>query len=202
VLIFVAALALAVGLRFVLPAHQRTTVKVRWAWMPFGAALLQVALGLTALRGLLGSGRFEVVIVSYGIIGAWLIGIAWCQAPMLRLPAGLITAGWLLNVVPIVANRGMPVSASALRSIGVDRLTVSDGNLWKHVLATSHTIMPWLGDVVPVRLPLLRNVISVGDIVVLIGVLLAVRLIELPPLSTPPPSRGVPDIAVPASNAR
>jgi hypothetical protein len=180
-LIFLAVGGLAWGLRVALPPRQRAPVKVRWVWMPVVAALLQVGLNLGALRGLVGDGHFAVVVVSYAVVGAWLIGNAVYQAPALRLPAGLIAGGWVLNVIPIVANRGMPVSAGALARVGIRRPAVGDGNLWKHVLETPHTIVPWLGDVVPVPVPLLRNVISVGDIVVLIGVVLAVQLVSFAP---------------------
>ena len=197
-LISLAAVGVACGLRFALPARRLARATVRWAWMPVIAALLQVGLNVGPLRALIGQGRFAVVVLSYGIVGAWLIVNTWYQAPTLRLPAGLIAGGWVLNVIPIVANRGMPVSAGALARVGVHRSAVGNGNLWKHVLETSHTAVPWLGDVVPLPLPLLRNVISIGDIVVLVGAVLAVQLVSFAPRPERP--RGLSDLVVDASN--
>jgi Family of unknown function (DUF5317) len=198
VLIFLAVGGIAWGLRVALPPRQRARARVRWVWVPVVAALLQVGLNIGPLRELIGQDHFAVVVVSYGLVGAWLIGNAWYQAPALRLPAGLIAGGWLLNVIPIVANRGMPVSARALARIGVHHRSAGNGNLWKHVLETPHTVVPWLGDVVPVPLPLLRNVISAGDIVVLIGVVLAIQLVAFAP--RPERSRDVADLVVPAAS--
>jgi Family of unknown function (DUF5317) len=178
-LIFAAAVGVAWVARGALPARPRAAVRVRWVWMPIVAAALQIGLALSGPHAPEGNGHFAVVALSYAIVGAWLIGNTWTQAPPLRLPAGLVAGGWVLNVIPILANRGMPVSAAALARIGVHRSSVGQGNLSKHVLANSHTIAPWLGDVVPLPLPLLRNVISVGDIVVVVGAMLAVQVIDI-----------------------
>jgi hypothetical protein len=178
-LIFVVAMAAAWAARGLLPARSRARVRVRWVWMPVVAALFQVGLGLDGRGGTIDTGRFAVIVASYGLIGLWLIGNAWYQAPPLRVPAGLIAGGWVLNVIPILANRGMPVSAAALARIGVRHPALSNGNLGKHVLATSHTMVPWLGDVVAVPLPLLRNVVSLGDIVLVLGAVLAVQLVQV-----------------------
>lgn len=199
-LIFLGALGVACALRRALPDRARARASVRWAWMPVCAVLMQVALGVGALRALVGADRFGVVVASYVIVGAWLIANACSQARSLRLPAGLIAGGWLLNLIAIVSNRGMPVSAAALARLGVRRPNVRDGNLSKHVLATSHTVLPWLGDTIAVPVPLLRNVISVGDIVALVGVVLAVQLIGF----TPRADRSVrpSDLAMQAANPR
>jgi hypothetical protein len=178
-LIFLAAVGVAWGVGLVLPARRRVRIRARWLALPLVAALLQVALGVGGLRSLIGDSRFAIVALSYAIIGGWLIANIRYQASPLRLPAGLVAGGWALNVIPILANRGMPVSAAALARIGVRHPTMSSGNLGKHVLATSHTVLPWLGDVVAIPLPLLRNVISVGDIVVVIGVMLGIQYVDL-----------------------
>lgn len=86
---------------------------------------------------------------------------------------GLLAAGWLLNLAAIVPNGGMPVSLHAAREIGAPaHIDVTEGNLYKHVPASGETALPWLGDVVPVRA--LGSVISVGDVVMFLGLVLAV----------------------------
>ena len=92
----------------------------------------------------------------------------WSQPGGLRAAFVVLAAGWLLNVVPLALNDGMPVSSVAMRSAGVSGEVVDEGNLWKHVPATSSTDASWLGDVIPV--PPLRVVISVGDVVLLAGI--------------------------------
>jgi hypothetical protein len=82
---------------------------------------------------------------------------------------GLVAGGWLLNLVAIVPNEGMPVSESALRSAGIaSSVSITHGHLSKHVLLNSGTVLRALGDVIP--LPWFRSVISVGDIVMAIGI--------------------------------
>lgn len=178
-LIFVAAVVVAWGWRALLPSTRLAKGKVRWVWMPIGAVLLQVGLTIGALRGFVGDGRIEVVLFSYVVVGAWLVGNAYLQPSPLRLSAGLIAGGWALNFVPIVTNRGMPVSAAALARLGVHNANIADGNLWKHILATPHTVVPWLGDIIPVPIPILRNVISVGDIATLVGIVLFVHRLDV-----------------------
>lgn len=178
-LIFLAAIAVAFGLRRVLPERTHASVRLRWPFLPLVALLLQVVLGIGWLRHAVGGERFALVVVSYAIVGAWLIVNTTLQVPALRAPAGVIAAGWLLNTIPIVLNRGMPVSTSALTRIGMRLSSVSDGNLWKHVPAGPSTVLPWLGDVIPVPVPVFRNVVSLGDLVMMVGAMLAVQVVGL-----------------------
>lgn len=112
--------------------------------------------------------RDAVVVASYAGIGLWLVLNARSQRDGLRLAFVVLAVGWLLNVVPMALNDGMPVSAAALRAAGASGEEVDEGNLWKHVPATSSTEAAWLGDVIPVAPA--RAVISVGDVVLLAGV--------------------------------
>ena len=41
-------------------------------------------------------------------------------------------------------------------------------------------MFPWLGDVIPVPIPVLRNVVSIGDLFMVAGAMLAVQLVGLP----------------------
>jgi hypothetical protein len=202
-LLFIAALLIAVFLRKVHPSSNRQRPVVRWIGLPVLAAALQLAIGVPPLHHLSSDSRFAVVLVSYGVVGFWLVVNAIRQMPGLRFCAGLISLGWLANVVAIVANRGMPVSPSALARIGVRHSSVANGNLFKHVLETSHTVVPWLGDVIPIAVPVLKNVISVGDILVVLGAMLAVQHVEFPlrtfPRKIAPASRSEVVLRVPNS---
>lgn len=51
---------------------------------------------------------------------------------------------------------------------------VAVGHLWKHVPAENATRLASLGDVIPITLPGLRAVVSLGDLLILPGVALVV----------------------------
>ncbi|MBW3641318.1 MAG: DUF5317 domain-containing protein, partial [Actinobacteria bacterium] len=73
----------------------------------------------------------------------------------------------------IIPNQGMPVSLEALDSSGGRTgVTVDQGHLGKHVEASRRTTLAWLGDVIPA--PWLDSVISIGDVVMSVGVAIGV----------------------------
>ena len=79
---------------------------------------------------------------------------------------GLILLGLTLNLTVIALNRGMPVSAHALREIGhpEDIQVLAEAERGdKHHLATREDLLTFLGDVVPVRSPF-DSVASPGDL--------------------------------------
>jgi hypothetical protein len=112
--------------------------------------------------------RDALVVASYTCLGLWLALNARYQPGGLGTAFAVLGLGWLLNVVPMVLNGGMPVSSAALRAIGAGDEVVDEGHLWKHVPATAETDAAWLGDVVPV--PPAGAVISAGDVALLLGV--------------------------------
>ena len=92
-----------------------------------------------------------------------------------ELRAGLlvITTGWALNFIVIAANGGMPLSRWAYaRSGQTERITQGSGGFYRIVLAGPNTKLLRLGDVIPVR-PF-RQVVSIGDILLILGVALVI----------------------------
>lgn len=83
--------------------------------------------------------------------------------------AGLLGAGLLLNVVVVVANGAMPVSLHAAERAGAPVEDLLAGTDPRHELAGAQTHLAWLGDVVPVRMPLRPEVVSPGDVLVAAG---------------------------------
>ncbi|HWH35375.1 MAG TPA: DUF5317 family protein [Acidimicrobiales bacterium] len=145
-------------------------------WLALG---MQVGLGLPAARDLAGATRFGVVVASYGLIGAWLAANAAAQRAAMRAALGLLAAGWLLNLVVMVPNGGMPVSTQALDDIGAGAsLDVEEGHLWKHVELSESTVLPVLADVMPV--PALGSAVSAGDVAMVggIAVLIAAAMVQ------------------------
>jgi hypothetical protein len=86
-----------------------------------------------------------------------------------RAGLAMILTGWLLNFIPIVSNGGMPLSDWAFMRSGQPGLpTPGENGFFKIVRARPGMWFKPLGDVVPVR-PL-GQVVSIGDIVMMIGI--------------------------------
>ena len=169
-LIFPVALAMGVAVGYLLGGRLRhlTALELRAPVLVVAALGLQLAAGLAPTTR-----RFPIVLVSYVAVAAWLVVNASARSGKLRLAVGLLAAGWALNLAAIAANGGMPVSLHAARDVGArPGFDVTEGNLYKHVPASEDTRLSWLGDVVPVR-PL-ASVISAGDVVMFLGLVLAV----------------------------
>jgi hypothetical protein len=164
----IAALVLGVALGYARGGRLRS-----FASLPSSLFLaLWLALGLQlALAYVPAGARFALVLGSYLLAGAWL----WLSASRLRealLGIYLLALGWLLNLLVISANGGMPVSRAAVVRAGLPWTDVRDGSLFKHVPAGPGTPLRFLGDVIPV--PPVHRVISLGDIVLLLGIVVFV----------------------------
>lgn len=82
---------------------------------------------------------------------------------------GLVALGLLANAVVVGANGAMPVSAAAAGRAGVTSQDLLTGADARHEPADGATRLPWLGDVVPVPMPLRPEVISAGDVLIAAG---------------------------------
>ncbi|MDP3713568.1 MAG: DUF5317 domain-containing protein [Mycobacteriales bacterium] len=82
---------------------------------------------------------------------------------------GLVALGLLANALVVGANGAMPVSAHASGRAGVSTQSVVAGTDPRHELADADTRLRWLSDVVPVRIPLRPEVVSVGDVLIAAG---------------------------------
>ena len=99
-----------------------------------------------------------------------------------------VAAGLLLNVVVVVLNAGMPLSQSAASRLGATPSQVSrslEAGFYR--LASPGTRLRVLGDVIPVPgFPGLRSVVSFGDLLMIVGV---VVIVVEGMVSRPNPSR-------------
>lgn len=142
--------------------------RVRLRATPVLAVALLVQVSLGALPA---ATRLPLVLASSAVAVAWAATNAR-RIPPMGLGLTLVAAGILLNLAVIVVNQGMPVSADAMRVAGIaDVGDVRVGRLYKHVPLEGSDLR-LLGDVIPVR-PF-RTVVSVGDVVMLCGTVLAV----------------------------
>lgn len=78
----------------------------------------------------------------------------------------LVAAGLALNALVMGANGNMPVSEHAAARAGAPAAVATDP---RHEPATSATRLRWLGEVIPVPLPLRPEVDSAGDLLVAAG---------------------------------
>jgi hypothetical protein len=141
-------------------------------WRPslvLAAIASQAALTLPGLRDWSADVRFAIVVVTYLILGWWLVENARRSPNGVRLGFGIIASGWLLNLLAIVPNGGMPVSKSALARAGIASSTsVIRGHLAKHVSINDGTVLRVLGDTIPLRW--FRSVVSPGDVLIAVGI--------------------------------
>lgn len=142
----------------------------------FIALFLQYAVSLSAAFGL-------PLLTNYGniVLGTsyllLLLGI-WLNR---KLPAArMISVGILLNALVIIANGGrMPVSTAALSQAGLDYYIplLEKGNYLKHALLDGSTRFTFLADIIPLKPSIYPGgkVISVGDIILNLGVFILVQ---------------------------
>ncbi len=94
-----------------------------------------------------------VVIANRNRSGMWLAGL-----------------GVLMNFTVIALNGGMPVmSEAAAIAAGDPGAQLELAGNYKHVLLDDSTLFPFLGDVIPVRIFALGQVVSMGDVFLAVG---------------------------------
>lgn len=137
-------------------------LRLRWWWMLPFAFGLQIAAELlpradwshrTAVSLLLLSylPLLGVVIINRESAGMWLAGL-----------------GVLMNFTVISLNGGMPVlTEAAVVASGFSELEPIAGT--KHVVIEQGVIMPFLADVIPIRVWIWGQVISLGDVFLAVG---------------------------------
>jgi hypothetical protein len=137
-------------------------VRLRWRWAALAALALQVVITTLATSGSPGL-HAQLHIASYALAAA-------CVLANRRI-AGLpvLALGAALNTMAIIANAGvMPASAHAMRLAG---LTAAAH--FANSAPVTHPHLLAIGDVIPVPGPWpLGNVISIGDILIVAGLLI------------------------------
>jgi hypothetical protein len=146
-------------------------IRLRWLWLGPLAVLVQTVL-VTIAPG--GSHELHAMvhIGTYALLGAFL----WANRglPGVRI----ISAGAFLNALVIAVNGGvMPASAESQRLAG---LTLGKG--FHNSVALAHPHLLWFGDVIPVPWPL-PNVLSVGDCIIYVGLLVLLHRVCRRPAS-------------------
>jgi hypothetical protein len=141
-------------------------VRLRYTPAIFGALALQIAI-ISVVPG--GSPSLHRVLH----IGSYALAAVFVVANRRLAGMRILALGATLNLIAILANNGvMPASRSALRTAG--RLTTSTD--FVNSAAVAHPRLLFLGDIlaVPHSVPL-ANVYSVGDVLIAIGVVIAIH---------------------------
>lgn len=151
-----------------------TTINLGRVWLVWIAFAVQFVLAFLPadLRGPL---RVPLLSLAFAAVVWWMATVWDGLGAALRVALMLVAMGWVMNLTVITLNSGMPVSAETLERVGLPSDDIESGDLSKHVTLDDDTVLPWLGDVIP--LPLigpLRKAVSLGDVVMLVGLLLFV----------------------------
>jgi hypothetical protein len=145
-------------------------LRIRRWWLLLIALVIQATLSLV-----------PIALRVPGVVVASALLIIWCASNLHvgRVVPGMVALGLGIfsNVLVIAVNGGMPVSLRALVDAGYPvHFNVTRGHLDKHV-APPVPHLGFLGDWIPI--PGLRNILSLGDVVMLIGIFLIIRAATL-----------------------
>lgn len=136
------------------------SIRVRWVWLGPVAVLIQTVL-VTIAPGGSETVHAAIHIGTYVLLGAFL----WANRGLPGVP--VIATGASLNGLAITANGGvMPAAVTARRLAGL-----AGGSGFHNSAVVAHPHLLWFGDIIPVPWPL-PNVLSVGDCIVFLGLLL------------------------------
>jgi hypothetical protein len=161
----------AVCIGFAAGGSLRPFERFRVHW--WAVALLGLALqGIPLASGVSRPVGSIVLMSSYALLGSF----AWVNR---RLPAvWLVMLGLASNLAVIGVNGGMPVSAEALETAGASAEgLVGTGTLKHHLMTPSDDLTP-LGDVIGIPPPI-SAVISIGDVLLYVGVAILVVAVML-----------------------
>jgi hypothetical protein len=142
-----------------------TALRLRWRRWVVAAVLAQTG---GALVGVLGYGdpRHAYVV---GLALSAACAAVFCTRNLRVAGVPLVTLGLCANAAVVAVNGAMPVSVSAALRADVPLVDIAAGHDARHELAGSWTTWRWLGDVIPVPLPVRSEVVSPGDVLVAAG---------------------------------
>ena len=155
-------------------------LKFQKLWLLLIVVCIQTAIRVLALRGLIDPGRYSFV--AQGTAFALLLVVLWYNRRLLGVL--VIGIGSLANILVMMLNGGlMPVSSRLLEktgdlSGGLELL--KNGSDGKHILINEATKIPLLSDIIgmPPFLGWLMPIVSIGDLIVAVGIFLLIFLAD------------------------
>lgn len=134
--------------------------KFRWVSLLAIGLALQITFDLWSPEWMTKTMATTVVLASHVAVALFIVANRGMAGMM------LIGIGLALNAVVIAANGAMPVSTTAAEVASAARTGLNHD--LKHEPLDDTTLLPWLGDVIPV--PRLGEVMSCGDLFLALGI--------------------------------
>ena len=131
-----------------------------------GSGLLLVGIALQSAIDVAPAGALQAGVTTVLLLAGQVLVVAWLVLNRHLPGVTLIGIGFALNALVIAGNGAMPVDPAALAALGVEAVALPSGG---HVLMHPGTRLPLLADLWAV--PLLRSVISAGDVVLAAGLI-------------------------------
>jgi hypothetical protein len=157
--------AVCVGLALGGSWRRLASLPLRWLSLVVLAVLAQAGGAVVGLLGVADESTSYVV----GLAVSACLALAFCLGNAGVSGVPLVTLGLCFNALVVASNGAMPVSIVAAYHARVPIAAISSGSDARHEIAGDGTALSWLGDVVPVPLPLRPEVVSVGDVLVVAG---------------------------------
>ena len=157
--------AVGLGLAFGGSWRRLASLHLRHLSLIVAAVLAQAGGALVGVLGVADESTSYVV----GLAVSACLALAFCARNARVFGVPLVCLGLCSNAVVVGANGAMPVSIVAAYHARVPTLAIASGADARHEIAGDGTALSWLGDVVPVPLPLRPEVVSVGDVLVVAG---------------------------------
>jgi hypothetical protein len=134
-----------------------------------GVRYLTVAVVSQALAGVLAASAGTSTLYLAGLALSAAAALVFCVINRQLPGVALVTAGLVSNALVVGLNGAMPVSIFAASRAGVSIESIAAGNDPRHTVAGYGSTWRALGDVIPVPLPVVPEVISPGDVLVAAG---------------------------------
>lgn len=159
VVVVAAVLAAATGGRW----HDLTTIHLR------GMPLVAVAIVTQVLGAELADHAGKGWWYTAGLTVSATCALAFCLANLRIAGIPLVALGLVINAAVVARNGAMPVSIYSAHRAGVSIFSIATGNDPRHTIAGPQSVWRSLGDVIPVPLPGIPQVVSPGDVLVAAG---------------------------------
>jgi MFS family permease len=145
---------------------------LRLRWLPVLLLALVLRVGVVLLQD---NGIATDLPLAWGIVVAYLLIFAFLWVNV-RVPGLQVAAvGIGLNFLAVLINAGrMPIWPGAFDAAGFSRDAIAGDPF--HFLVTAGTVADFVagggifGDVVPIPIPLIRDVVSIGDLLLALGI--------------------------------
>ncbi|NHM30034.1 DUF5317 domain-containing protein [Neobacillus terrae] len=149
------------------------TLKFKWGWMfPLLLAIELLVFLFQNDSKLLGQTSGAIYMLVY------VVGLIFLMANRKKEGFTVIFIGVFLNFLVMIVNGGrMPVSGEAATVLSPEYIQyLKNGHYAKHQLMTESAHLKFLGDIIPLSKPYPRTqIISIGDVVMNIGVFLFIQ---------------------------